>query len=61
MHNDDVAGKFRQRQYLNAVEWMSLVAGSVSPVHPGIDRYLDSAARSRGMLQKVNRNSPAFA
>ena len=50
LHVHDVTGQLRQGQDLNAVDLRSLVFGQVPAVHPGIDRYLDSAARSRRVL-----------
>ena len=61
LHTADVTGEFGERQDLDAVQHMRIVVGSVPPVHPGIDRYLNGAPRSSGVLQQVNRHSPTLA
>ena len=61
LHVHDVTRQLRQSQDLNAIDLRALVFGQVPAVHPGIDRYLYSAARSRRVLQQVNRNPAALA
>ncbi len=60
LHANDVTGQFWQGQDLNAIDLQALVFGQVPAAHPGIDRYLDGAPRSRRVLQQVNRNSAAL-
>ena len=51
---NEVAREFRQCQHLHAIDRVGIVARNIPPVHSGIDRYLNSAASSRRMLQQVN-------
>ena len=60
LHVHDVTRQLRQSQDFNAIDLQSLVFVQVPAMHPGIDRYLDSAPRSRRVLQKVNRNTAAL-
>ena len=61
LHVDHVTRQFGQGQHLHAIEPMRLVFGSVPPVHPGIDRYLNGTAGSRRVLQEINRDPASLA
>ena len=55
LHADHVARQFGESQHFYTVQLARLVGGNVPPMHPGIDRYLNSAPGSRGMLQQIDR------
>ena len=54
-------GYFGEGQDFDAVDPAGFVGGGVPPVGAGIDRYLDGAAGSSGVLEQVDDGASAVA
>lgn len=54
-------GHFGKGEDFDAVDLAGFVGGGVPPVGAGIDRYLDGATGSSGVLQQVDDGAAALA
>lgn len=61
VQGDGVLGYFGEGQDFDAVDLAGFVGGGVAAAGAGIDRYLDGAAGSSGVLEQVDDGAAAVA